>query len=199
MLGAGATLAGVVIAYYLFREEAEMEYDVDEKVKYAEARRRAYRQQVVNLVFRAMKSVALADGVFHEVERSLLRHCEDVLTVKCPELDAIATITPEELASHPIFAEDPKKQAFLLMVLVHLALVDGDEHPAEFALVQRFADAFGAEPSVLQGLRSQILQEHVASKEVLGERHPALIRRKSSQSTAAVLLSSTGGLRTSAC
>ena len=43
-----------------------------ERLLAAEKRRRAFRKNIVDITFRAMKSVAVADGVFHPKERELL-------------------------------------------------------------------------------------------------------------------------------
>jgi len=188
---AGATAAAVVIGYYYLFTENDDDYDdgLDEKIKLAEARRRSYRSEVVNLTFRALKAVALADGIFHEKEREMLTRCEEVLTVASPDLDALEPITPEALANHSLLAKEPEKQAYLLILMVHLSLVDGDEHPKEVALVKRFADAFGVTDSVFNKLRSTVLKQHAVVESDLEKKYnrPQLKRGTSTGSTALLL------------
>ena len=62
---------------YVLREE-----EVDAKLAAAEARRRKYRAQITNLTFRALKSLAMADGVFHPSERLCLEACAKSLAVR---------------------------------------------------------------------------------------------------------------------
>eukprot|EP00322_Chrysochromulina_rotalis_P015884 CAMPEP_0115865588 /NCGR_PEP_ID=MMETSP0287-20121206/19800_1 /TAXON_ID=412157 /ORGANISM="Chrysochromulina rotalis, Strain UIO044" /LENGTH=213 /DNA_ID=CAMNT_0003320107 /DNA_START=57 /DNA_END=698 /DNA_ORIENTATION=+ len=187
---AGATVAGVVAGYYLlfssYQDEMEEDFETDERIRKAEMRRRAYRTQVINLTFRSLKAIALADGELHEKERALLHHCADVLTVKCPNIDELQPITPHELACS-IIGDEPDKQAYLLTLMVHLALIDGDEHPAEFALVQKFADGFGVDPSVLANLRKSVGKGLEDRTPVIEAKHPQLSRRSSNGSSALIL------------
>jgi uncharacterized tellurite resistance protein B-like protein len=128
--------------------------------------RRAYRTEVVVLTFRALKSVALADGVFHKKEKELLEACTEALTVRCPDIDEVEMISPDELAAS-VIADEPEKQAHILTLMVHMALVDGEEHPSEFALVKQFAAAFGVEDKTLEDLRNRISADHGLSKKQL--------------------------------
>ena len=57
---------------------------VMDRVLAAEKRRRAFRKNIIDMTFRAMKTVAAADGVFHPKERSLLVDVAESLTVVCP-------------------------------------------------------------------------------------------------------------------
>ena len=154
------------------RTKAEMALEA------AEARRRSYRAEVTNLTFRVLKTIALADGVFHESERALLEYATRALTVTCPDVEDVATITPEALAAS-VIGDDPKKQVQLLMLMVHMALCDGEEHPQEFELVKQFAAAFGVEPQQLDGLRARVQKLHKASEAVLESEKPSLARNNS--------------------
>ena len=193
---AGATAAGVIVGFYMLYTRDDdfdkIEDESDRKLKQAETRRRMYRSEVINLTFRALKAVALADGVFHEKERELLQHCTEVLTVPCPDLDALEPISAAELATKTVIAKEPEKQADLLTLMVHLSLVDGDEHPEEYKLVKKFAEAFGVESETLAALRQSVLQKHKVSSSELGKKHPAMLTRRASSRAAAILLGSKG-------
>ena len=125
-----------------------------------------------------LKTIALADGVFHESERALLEYATKALTVSCPDIDDVPTITPEALAAS-VVGDDPRKQVQLLMLMVHMALCDGEEHPQEFELVKQFAEAFGVEPQQLESLRALVQKLHKASEAVLETEKPALARNNS--------------------
>ena len=121
---------------------------VDKKLAEADARRRKYRAQIINLTFRALKSIAMADGEFVESEREAIILCSKTLHVKCPDLDAIPPITPRALATSAL-GQEPEKVALVLTLMCHFSLIDGEEHPSEFKLVEKFAREFGVEHRVL--------------------------------------------------
>ena len=71
-----------------------------ERLLAAEKRRRAFRKNIVDITFRAMKSVAVADGVFHPKERELLAAVAESLTVVCPGAARCIFEPTHELACH---------------------------------------------------------------------------------------------------
>ena len=121
---------------------------VDKKLAVADARRRRYRAQIISLTFRALKSIAMADGHFHESERDCLASCAKALAVKCPNLDEIPTITPRALAKS-LVGQEPEKCALIITLMCHFSLIDGEEHPDEFKLVEKFAQEFDVERKTL--------------------------------------------------
>lgn len=86
---------------------------------------------------RAMKSVALANGVFEKHERALLGVCAGALGVD-EDLDALATIEPGELAAAlpEGLVRERAVQALLLT-----AMMDGEATKDEAACVAKFASA----------------------------------------------------------
>ena len=175
-------LVGLLLIWIFNRTADATEEEDDARLVQAEARRRAYREEVTRITFGALKSVAMADGHFHEKERELLEACTKVLTVRCPDVDEVQPLLPEQLACS-VVANEPEKQAYLLMLMVHVALVDGDEHPAEYDLVKQHAQAMGVEDALLQSLRQNVIDDHERCKTSLATSAPTLAR----SSTAVVL------------
>jgi hypothetical protein len=58
--------------------------ELDAKLAKAESKRRKYRATITTLTFRALKAVAIADGDFHETERTCLVLCARTLAVEVP-------------------------------------------------------------------------------------------------------------------
>ena len=131
----GAALAKLLTRFSHFILNSP-EAEVDRKLAQADARRRKYRAQITNLTFRALKSIAMADGIFHASERSCLEESARQLSVKCPDLDSLAPISPRALAKS-VLGQEPEKCALLLSLLSHFSLIDGEQHPEEFKLVVR--------------------------------------------------------------
>ena len=159
--------------FFIFRKEVGSR-PVVKRLTEVERKRRSYRREIATLTFRALKSIAMADGVFHDEEHELLKLSQDVLTVKIGDLDQLALISPEELARSQI-GKEPEKKARLLALMVHVALVDGDEHPQEIELVAKYAAAFGIEPETLKELRNTVMEHHATNKDKLSHSElPAL-------------------------
>ena len=137
---------------------------VEEKVRAAEKRRRAFRKNIVDMTFRALKTVAMADGVFHPNERSLLADVAESLTVVCPDLDGLAPIEPEALARR---MPDGSMRFRLIVLMLHVALVDGHEDKREYAVVKRFATALELSTARLEELRRAVEKQHRAAKSSL--------------------------------
>jgi len=133
--------------------------ELDAKLAKAESKRRKYRATITTLTFRALKAVAIADGDFHETERTCLVLCARTLAVECPDLEALEPISADDLADS-VLADEPEKVALLLTLLVHYALVDGDAHPKEYKVVEDYAAAFGVEKHNLNDLRKTVVKDH---------------------------------------
>lgn len=98
---------------------------------------------------RAMKSIAIVDGVFHETERELIATAQQFFGAD-HDIDALAPITPDELAEH---LTDPQLRRQIVRGMVVLSLIDGEASPAEAALVESYAQALGVESPDLTALR----------------------------------------------
>ena len=86
---------------------------------------------------RAMKTVALADGVIDESERHMLEAVQRVFGTH-HDVDGLETIAPEELAAG---LPDQQIRRQLVNGLIVMSLIDQDVKPAEAELVERFASA----------------------------------------------------------
>ena len=105
--------------------------------------------EVLPFGLRALKSVAMADGVFGEQERHLLDTAQAFFGAH-HDLDALAPIEPDELARHVV---DPSMRRQLVRGMVVASLADGEASPAESALVERFAKALDVRSDDLGALR----------------------------------------------
>jgi tellurite resistance protein len=109
---------------------------------------------------RALKMIAAANGVFDETERGLLMTAQSVFGGS-HDLDALAPITPDELAAAIV---DPALRRQLVRGMVVVSLIDGEASPEEAVLVERFAGALGVATPDLVALR------HLADKSLLRAR-----------------------------
>ena len=159
--------AGVVALtlLYLLRSSTKLD-PVSAKLRAVESMRRQARQEIIILTFRALKAVAMADGVFHKSEEqllySILEELPDLLEI-VPDLDQIFPITPDELAekTERLAGPGPKSLDYmrlrLLTLMCHVALVDGVEDKAETQLIGEFAAAFGFPPSWMNQVRQSVV------------------------------------------
>lgn len=88
-----------------------------------------------------MKMIALADGELAETERNLIATAQRFFGTDV-DVDALAPITPEELAAH---LEDAGLRRQIVRGMVVLSLIDGEASPREAELCERFARALGVE------------------------------------------------------
>ena len=94
-------VVALTLLYLLVLRPARLD-PISAKLALAEAKRRRQRAEIVILTFRALKAVAMADGVFHETEEELLYSISEELpdlVELVPDLDEIYPITPAELAA----------------------------------------------------------------------------------------------------
>lgn len=110
---------------------------------------------------RALKMVAMANGVFDDSERHLLTTAMHLFGADL-DLDALAPIEPDELASR---ITDPALKKQLVRAMVIVSLIDGDASPEEATLVERFAAALAIDTADLTALR------HLADKSLLRARY----------------------------
>jgi tellurite resistance protein len=90
---------------------------------------------------RAFKTVAMANGRFDEQERELLMAVQR-LHNRQDDVDAIATISPEELAG-AVTDRELRQQLFHGMIV--MAMVDEEASPKELEVLGQFADALGVD------------------------------------------------------
>jgi tellurite resistance protein len=106
---------------------------------------------------RAMKTIAMADGVLNESERHMLASVQRVIGTTY-EIDELTPITPVELA-HAL--PDPQLRKQLVQGLIVVSLIDGKPDRQETALVEQFAQALGINVPEVKNLR------HVLNGEIL--------------------------------
>ena len=106
---------------------------------------------------RAMKTIAMADGVLNESERHMLASVQRVIGTTY-EIDELAPITPLELAQA---FPDPQLRKQLVQGLIVVSLIDGKPNGQETALVEQFAKALEINVPEVKNLR------HVLNGEVL--------------------------------
>lgn len=106
---------------------------------------------------RAMKTIAMADGVLNESERHMLASVQRVIGTTY-EIDELTPITPLELA-HAL--PDPQLRKQLVQGLIVVSLIDGKPDRQETALVEQFAQALEINVPEVKNLR------HVLNGEIL--------------------------------
>ena len=100
--------------------------------------------ELVPYGLRAMKTVAMADGRFEEIERRMMAAAQQALGTAL-DIDALEPITPGELAA---VITDPGLRHQIVHGLVILSMADEEPSKAESALVSQFARALGAEGDI---------------------------------------------------
>lgn len=90
---------------------------------------------------RALKAVSLADGVFDESERNLVRAAGSALSLVV-DVDALEACEPA-VAAEAI--TDALHRERLVQAMLICALIDGEASDAEAALIERFAEALEVE------------------------------------------------------
>jgi uncharacterized tellurite resistance protein B-like protein len=106
---------------------------------------------------RAMKTVAMADGVLNESEHHLLESIQRIFGT-AHDLEELTLITPTELArAFP----DPQLRRQLVQGLVIMTLIDGKVSPKETDYVEQFAQALAIDAPEVKNIR------HVLKGEIL--------------------------------
>ena len=97
---------------------------------------------------RSLKTVALADGELHSLERRLIEGVQRHVLKSEFDIDELQAITPGELARA---VESPVFRERILFACTLMALIDGDASENEGALLEAYGRAFEiASPAVTQ-------------------------------------------------
>lgn len=99
---------------------------------------------------RALKAVSLADGVFDQSERNLVRAAGSALSLVV-DVDAVEPCEPEEAAAA---ITTPLHRERLVQSMLVCALIDGEASEKEAALIERFAAALGVDEPRLRNFES---------------------------------------------
>jgi len=113
-------------------------------------------EDVALIGLRGLKAVAMADGVFEDHERDLVRAAARTLKVEV-DVDALEEATPEEVASELI---DPTHRERLVQAQLIMAMIDGEISAPELATLKRFAAALDVDEPRLANLR-QLMNGHL--------------------------------------
>lgn len=106
---------------------------------------------------RAMKTIAMADGVLNESERHMLSSVQQVIGTTY-DIEQLTPITPVELAQA---FPDPQLRKQLVQGLIVVSLIDGNPNQAEVNLVEQFAQELEVSALEIKNLR------HVLNREIL--------------------------------
>ncbi|MDK2743295.1 MAG: TerB family tellurite resistance protein [Nitrospira sp. BO4] len=106
---------------------------------------------------RAMKTIAMADGVLNESERHMLSSVQQVIGTTY-DIGELTPITPLELAQA---LPDPQLRKQLVQGLIVVSLIDGKPDEAEVNLVEQFAQELEVSALEIKNLR------HVLNREIV--------------------------------
>ncbi|UVT14894.1 MAG: TerB family tellurite resistance protein [Nitrospira sp.] len=106
---------------------------------------------------RAMKTIAMADGVLNESERHMLSSVQQVIGTTY-DIEGLTPITPRELAQA---LPDPQLRKQLVQGLIVVSLIDGKPDEAEVNLVEQFAQELEVSALEIKNLR------HVLNREIV--------------------------------
>src|SRR5690349_19986147 len=98
---------------------------------------------------RAMKTIALADGVLDEAERQMLASVQTILGTN-HVVEDLAPSTPAQLASALV---DPQLRHHLVQGLLVISLIDGKANAQETEAVEQFALALEVDTPDVQDHR----------------------------------------------
>ncbi|MBS2016215.1 MAG: TerB family tellurite resistance protein [Deltaproteobacteria bacterium] len=112
------------------------------------------------VALRALKTIAAASKGIDETERELLEAAANALHVD-EDLDALATITPEEAARA---ITDEKNRTRLVEGMMLMAMMDQDIDAEEVKVIRRFADVFGIDEPRVKNLAQFVQGDHVRLK-----------------------------------
>lgn len=102
---------------------------------------------------RALKTVAAADGKLAGLERELIAAVQRFILHTDLDVDALAPITPEELAA--AVPEGPFRER-IVHACIFMTLIDGDAAPGELGVVDGFAAALGVKDASLADLHHYV-------------------------------------------
>ncbi|HKU42900.1 MAG TPA: hypothetical protein VJR89_32295 [Polyangiales bacterium] len=130
---------------------------------------------------RALKTVALADGDLHSLERRLIEGVQRHILQTSFELDLLEPIQPQQLAAA---VEPAELRERILAACVLIALIDGQPSAAEAELLQAYAAAFGLQSAAVRDVQRLIdhqllvLRADIARRSFLGQRGRAYLAER---------------------
>src|SRR5689334_24815 len=98
---------------------------------------------------RAMKTVALADGVLNDAEEKMLAAVQTIVGTN-HRVEELKPVTPHELASA---VTDVQIRQQLIQGLIVVSLIDGTTNQRETEVIERFAEAFDVDAPEVRDLR----------------------------------------------
>ena len=134
--------------------------------------------EVARAGMRALKTVALADGELHALERRLIESAQQHILKSSFELDALQPISPAELAQE---VAAPELRERIVSACILVCLIDGVASPAEVALLEAFASALGVTSQAVRDVRRLVdnqllvMRLDIARRSFLGQRGRAYL------------------------
>jgi uncharacterized tellurite resistance protein B-like protein len=137
-----------------------------------------FSAQQARLGLRALKVVALANGVIARKERELIDAAAEALGIH--DVGDLNGVAPEELAAE---LPDPTARLRVVQAMMVMALIDGEAGPEETREVARFAAALGVDdPRIgmmrdvldghLEGLKFELYRRDASALQALGHAIP---------------------------
>lgn len=113
-----------------------------------------YSLEQVSVWLRGLSTVAWADGHFDPDEQKLIESLTQEELAPDINIDSLEAIDPSELAD--VLGNDASMAENFLRTAVMVAIADGVYSPSEDQLLQKFCNALGQQPAVLESLRTTI-------------------------------------------
>ncbi len=130
---------------------------------------------------RALKAVVLADGELHDLERGFLEAVQSHVLETDFDVAELEPIDGNELAA---LVTEKEHRERVLRACVMAALIDTEASPAELALIEDFARAFGVDAQPVEELRRIIdgrlalLRYDIARRSFVGKRFQQHLAQK---------------------
>ncbi|HKP61948.1 MAG TPA: hypothetical protein VJV78_34690 [Polyangiales bacterium] len=125
-----------------------------------------------------MKTIALADGELHELERKLIASAQQHILKTGFELDALEPITAAQLAEE---VASPELRDRIVSACLLVALIDGEASHSEVAQLEAFASELGVTSQALRDVRRLVddqllvMRLDIARRSFLGQRGRAYL------------------------
>ncbi|MGJ3249871.1 MAG: Mo-dependent nitrogenase C-terminal domain-containing protein [Elainellaceae cyanobacterium] len=113
-----------------------------------------YSREQVSVWLRGLSAVAWADGHFDPDEQKLIESLTQEQLAPDINIDSLEAVDPNELAN--VLGNDASTAENFLRTAVMVAIADGVYSPSEDQLLQKFCNALGQQPAVLESLRTTI-------------------------------------------
>jgi hypothetical protein len=107
--------------------------------------------ELVPFALRAVKTVATVDGPLDATQRTAIALAQRLNLGTDVDVDALAPISPEELAA--ALPQVPAGRLRVVRAMVIVSLLRGDVSPAQAREVDRYAQALGVEEHAVENLR----------------------------------------------